>query len=151
MSEDTPEYKLELNKWNQPQAFGMAAIPSWTSFIFNYKTLSILCILGLLAGIYVLNLQKNNLQLKLDNAEMTTSFLRSENKKCQQNYEKLSKSIVEAAEATVSFNIEIQDLRTQIERYNKINRNNANVLKQLNEYKFAETCEESISELVDAF
>jgi hypothetical protein len=77
--------------------------------------------------------------------------LQEDNNKCRLNYDKLSNTITEAAEATVAFNIEIQDLRTQIEKYNKINGNNTNIIKQLNQDKFAETCEDSISELVDAF
>lgn len=144
------ENKIEHDANDFPQGYGFVS-PSWISLIFNYKTLSIVAILGLSAAVYVLNLQKDKLQLELANNELVISNLQSENRKCQTNYDRLSNTITEAAEATVAFNIEIQDLRTQIEKYNKINGNNANILKQLNEEKFAETCEDSISELVDAF
>lgn len=147
MSEDTPKY----DTGPQPQGFGFVPSPSWFSIIFNYKTLSIVAMLGLAAAVYVLNLQKDNLQLKLDNTDLIISSLKEDNNRCKINYDKLANTITQAAEATVEFNIEIQDLKTKIEKYNKINGNNTNIIKQLNEDKFAETCEDGISELVDAF
>jgi hypothetical protein len=149
MSEDTPKY--DIGPQPQLQGFGFVPSPTWFSIIFNYKTLSIVAMLGLSAAVYVLNLQKDNLQLQLDNTELIISNLKEDNKRCQVNYDKLSNTVTEAAEATVAFNIEIQDLRTQVEKYNKINGNNTNIIKQLNEDKFAETCEEGISELVESF
>ncbi len=149
MSQETPEYKIDNQE--TPQGFGFVPSPTWVSMIFNYKTLSIVAMLGLSAAVYVLNLQKDNLKLELSNAKMMITNLQEDNNKCRLNYDKLSNTITEAAEATVAFNIEIQDLRTQIEKYNKINGNNTNIIKQLNQDKFAETCEDSISELVDAF
>ena len=151
MSEDIPDYNAKQSE--QPQGFGFVPLPSpsWFSIIFNYKTISIIAMLGLSAAVYVLNLQKNNLQLKLDNTDLIISSLKEDNNRCKLNYDKLANTITQAAEATVEFNIEIQDLKTKIEKYNKINGNNTNIIKQLNEDKFAETCEDSISELVDAF
>lgn len=125
---------------------------SWVKAIFQYKVIVTVAFLSAAAGCYILNLQKTNLVTQLELANTKMLQVESERNKCEAKFSEMSDKFINFSKNTSDeINLEIQDLKTKIERYNKINRDNAITIEKLNETALAGTCEDAIAELVESF
>lgn len=138
---------------NESQSLTTLPIPGiqWLTilkFIFNFKFIAIVIILGLSASTYLLKQKVDILSDKnqLLNEQLATSD--SSLKICTQLNDGLKQSIKDAQEQNKRIEETIFNLNTSIEKFNRNDRNNSQKIEQLRMQALASSCEDSILELI---
>lgn len=146
---------MEDNKQDiGPQGFFMpppvSGMSLFLKFLFNVKTIGIIVIASLAFTVYVQQNKIDSYKLQLDNQISKTQLIDRDLTYCRSNFEQLQETVESAAVESKKLNEEFFDLRTEIEKFNKINRNNSKQIEDIRNSALASTCDDAIKELAAA-
>lgn len=139
---------------NQPQGFfippQVSATTTLFKLLFNLKTLSIVTILVLSIAVYVQQNRIDYYKLQFDNQVAKTALVDRDLTYCRSNFEQLTETVENAAKESQKMNEEFFDLKSQIEKFNKVNRNNSKQIEDIRNSAVANTCDDAMKELVSS-
>lgn len=118
--------------------------------LFNIKTIGLITIASLAFTVYVQQNKIDSYKLQLDNQIAKTELVDRDLTYCRSNFEQLQETVESAAVESKKLNEEFFGLRTEIEKFNKINRNNSKQIDDIRNSALASTCDDAIKELAAA-
>jgi predicted nucleic acid-binding Zn-ribbon protein len=139
---------------NSPQGFFMPTPVSGMSlffkFLFNFKTISFIVVAALALTIYIQQNKIDSYKFQLESQVAKAALIENDLTYCRANFQELKLSVENAAVESKKLNEEFFDLKTEIERFNNINRNNSKQIDDIRNSALANTCDDAIKELVEA-
>lgn len=141
-----------MEEENLPQTLFMPPTTTWSvvKAFLNYKVISLIVISLLCGALYIQQNRIDTYKAKLESQTTKTTMLETDLIYCQSNFNELKLSVENAALESKKLNEQFFDLTIQIEKFNKINRNNSKEIDAIRNSALANTCDDAIKELVDA-